>query len=45
VRSWPISGATATGIDLLVLRDLMGHASREATAGYATSSTTNTRPN
>jgi site-specific recombinase XerD len=33
VRSWPISGATAAGIDLLVLRDLMGHASREATAG------------
>lgn len=30
----PLSTSSDDGIDLLVLRDLMGHASPETTAGY-----------
>ena len=30
----PTGPSSAAGIDLLVLRDLMGHASPETTAGY-----------
>jgi integrase len=33
VRTSPITSSTA-GIDLLVLRELMGHASPESTAAY-----------